>query len=62
MSDSKDPESHEWPFDPKEWRRKHTNEELFANSKPLRVYPNTGARQAGRHGQGRSEQSEISRP
>ena len=41
MSDSRDPESHEWPLDPKEWRRKHTNEELFANSKPLRVYPNT---------------------
>ncbi len=37
VTESREPEQTKWPFDPNEWRRVHTNEELFANSKPLRA-------------------------
>jgi hypothetical protein len=37
VSDATEPEKRKWPFDPDEWRRVHTNEEIFANAKPLRA-------------------------
>ena len=37
MTESTESDGRKWPFDPDEWKRKHTNEELFANSKPLRA-------------------------
>jgi len=37
VTESTEPEQTKQPFDANEWRRVHTNEELFANSKPLRA-------------------------
>jgi hypothetical protein len=37
MTEASDPTAGRWPFDPEEFWKAHSTEELFANAKPLRA-------------------------